>query len=177
VPTDLLAVGAITVLAIALFVSGRVRIDLVSLLVLVTLASFAAVLGGTMTLIGTSTNLLVHALAQRQGLAGFTMFEFAPLGLVLTVIGLAYMLVVGIHLLPARKTGARTEQYRLRDYLTEIAVAEDSKLVGRPLGEAFGVEHGVDVLRCSAASSASCGRSTSRSRPATCCSSTAPSTR
>lgn len=247
-PTDLLAVGAITVLAIALFVSGRVRIDLVSLLVLVTLAltglvtaeeavsgfanpatvtvlamlmlaggltrtgaaaalgrlftglarggpwrlasglmgtaaglsafvnntaivavllpltvklandtgqsasklliplSFAAMLGGTMTLIGTSTNLLVHALAQRQGLAGFTMFEFAPLGLVLTVIGLAYMLVVGIHLLPARKTGTLTEQYRLRDYLTEIAVAEDSKLVGRPLGEAFGVEHGVDVL-------------------------------
>jgi len=54
--------------------------------------SFASIFGGTNTLIGTSTNLLVSALAQQQGLQGFSMFEFTPLGLILTLAGTLYLL-------------------------------------------------------------------------------------
>lgn len=109
--------------------------------------SYASMLGGTMTLIGTSTNLLVSALAQREGLPAFSMFEFTRLGLPVTVLGLAYMLIAGRWLLPARKTRQLTESYHLREYLTEIAVGQNSDLVGREVREVgFEERFGVDVI-------------------------------
>lgn len=109
--------------------------------------SFAAMFGGTNTLIGTSTNILVSTLAQQKGLAPFSMFEFARFGLVLTGAGLFYMLLAGRWLLPARKGKQLTEHYGLRDYLTEIAVGRDSDLVGHALYEAnLEEKYGVEVI-------------------------------
>lgn len=109
--------------------------------------SFASMLGGTLTLIGTSTNLLVSALAEREGLASFSMFEFAKLGLPVAAVGMTYMLLVGHRLLPPRKTGQLTESYHVREYMTEVAVEPESALVGQTLDEAdFGGKHGLDVL-------------------------------
>lgn len=108
--------------------------------------SFACMFGGTNTLIGTSTNLLVSALAEQRGLGAFSVFEFTPLGLVFTAAGTLYMLVAGRFLLPSRRTGELTEQHGLAAYLAEVVVGQNSDLVGRPVA-ASGLEaHDVEVL-------------------------------
>jgi di/tricarboxylate transporter len=110
--------------------------------------SFASMFGGVCTLIGTSTNILVSSIAERHGLPAFTMFEFAPLGLVFFALGTVYMLVVGVRLIPERRAEEDlTQRYGLGDYLTEIVLGEKAKSVGTALGESPLVkEVGVDVL-------------------------------
>ncbi len=109
--------------------------------------SFASMFGGTNTLIGTSTNLLVSALAEQHGLPGFTLFEFAQLGVVLTAAGIAYMMVAGLLLLPGRRGRELAETYHLREYLAEATVGEDSKLVGKTIADVgFEDAHGVEVV-------------------------------
>ncbi len=99
--------------------------------------SYAAIFGGTITLIGTSTNLLVSALAEGVGEPPFRMFEFTPLGLVMVVVGLVYVLLVSPRVLPERiDAGSLTGKYRMGDYLSEIRVTETSKLVGQSAEEA-----------------------------------------
>ncbi|MFH1419660.1 MAG: SLC13 family permease [Planctomycetota bacterium] len=93
--------------------------------------SFASQFGGVCTLIGTSTNILVGALAVTYGLEPFGLFEFAPLGLVMCAAGVAYLMIAAPRLLPARKEGAQqVDKYRLADYLAELRVKEKSPLVG-----------------------------------------------
>ncbi len=108
--------------------------------------SYASQMGGVCTLIGTSTNLLVHAIAQDMGLPGFTMFEFAILGLVSMAAGFAYLLLVGPWLLPERRGDELTENYQLGKYITELRVPESSPLVGKSVEEAKLSEEGVFVL-------------------------------
>jgi di/tricarboxylate transporter len=64
--------------------------------------SFAAMFGGVCTLVGTSTNILVSSIAERHGLAPFGMFELSHLGLIFFAAGSAYMLLIGLHLIPKR---------------------------------------------------------------------------
>jgi di/tricarboxylate transporter len=76
-------------------------------------------------------NLLVNAIAISYGMKGFSLFEFAPLGLVMCVVGVVYLLTVGHWLLPRRKGDVQhTDKYRLADYMAEIRVGSKSPLIG-----------------------------------------------
>ncbi len=99
--------------------------------------AFGAILGGTCTLIGTSTNLAVSGALPRYQMAPFTMFELTPVGVAIVAVGMLYMLLVGLRLLPGRG-GAEslTEQYHVREYMSEVVVLADSPLVGQTLAEA-----------------------------------------
>lgn len=93
--------------------------------------SFASMFGGVCTLIGTSTNILVSSIAEKKGLPAFSMFEFAPLGLAMFVVGTAYMLLIGIRLIPERRgEGDLTETFSLGEYLTEIILQPHNASVG-----------------------------------------------
>jgi len=110
--------------------------------------SFASIFGGTCTLIGTSTNLLVNAIAEQHGIRPFGMFEFARFGLVLALAGTAYMIVIGIRLIPERRKASElTETFGLGDYLVEVVLRPDSRSVGKSLAESSLVKDlGLTVL-------------------------------
>lgn len=99
--------------------------------------AFGAILGGSCTLIGTSTNLAVSGAIQRYGQQPFSMFELAPVGIITFSVGMLYMLFVGRKMLPSRGgEQSLTEQYQIRDYISELLVLPDSELVGKTLDEA-----------------------------------------
>jgi len=98
--------------------------------------AFGAILGGTCTLIGTSTNLAVSGALPRYGIQPFTMFELTRVGLPIVGIGMLYMLLVGLRLLPRRQSAeSLTEQYHVRQYVTEVIVLDDSPLIGKKIAE------------------------------------------
>src|SRR5829696_110609 len=99
--------------------------------------AFGAILGGTCTLIGTSTNLAVSGALPRYGIEPFTMFELTRVGVLIVAVGMVYMLAIGLHLLPRKKPAeSLTEQYHVRQYMTEVIVLDDSPLIDKSLGEA-----------------------------------------
>lgn len=99
--------------------------------------AFGAILGGTCTLIGTSTNLAVSGALPRYGIEAFSMFELTSVGVPIVGAGMLYMLLLGIRLLPRRESAkSLTEQYHVRQYMTEVIVLDDSPLIGKTLAEA-----------------------------------------
>ncbi len=110
--------------------------------------SYASLFGGVCTLIGSSTNILVSALAEEHGQPAIGMFELAPVGLVLFAVGTAYMLVVGYRLLPERGSpDDLTDGFEMSDYLFELRLQPEATSVGKALADAPLVhDHDVDVI-------------------------------
>ncbi|MBL8232780.1 MAG: SLC13 family permease [Bryobacterales bacterium] len=93
--------------------------------------SFASMFGGVCTLIGTSTNILVSSIAERRGLMPFSMFEFTSLGLAMAAAGMVYMFVIGIRLIPERRSSADlVDAFGMTRYLTDVVLMEEAKSVG-----------------------------------------------
>ena len=100
--------------------------------------SYIAIIGGTLTLVGTSTNLLVNSIYVNtiSSSPPLGMFEFAKFGLVMLVIGMAYLLIAVPFLIPSRTvTSSLTKSYHMGGYLTELKVSAESPLVGRTCKE------------------------------------------
>lgn len=99
--------------------------------------AFASILGGSLTLVGTSTNVIVGQLLPLHGQPTLGMFELTPVALPIAVVGIAYLLLASGRLLPAREaTESLTEVYALRQYVTEVALRPESPLVGTRLADA-----------------------------------------
>jgi di/tricarboxylate transporter len=121
-------------LPVVLGIAGRRNISPSKLLIPL---AFGAILGGTCTLIGTSTNLAVSGALPRYDMEPFSMFELTRVGVPIVCVGMLYMLLIGLRLLPRRDPAkSLTEQYHVRQYMTEVIVLEDSPLVGKTLAEA-----------------------------------------
>ena len=110
--------------------------------------SFAAILGGTVTLIGTSTNLVVYGMAKSRGLDELSMFSITPLGLVYCVLGLTYMFTVGRALLPKREGQSDLSgKYGVRDFVAELRVPRHAPAAGKTYAQTrWGETYGVSVL-------------------------------
>ena len=108
--------------------------------------SYAAILGGTLTLVGTSTNLLVNSIYMSyEGVEPLGMFEFFRYGIIILIIGTIYLLIVAPKLIPSRTvTSSLTKSYHLGGYLTEMRIKKESPLVGKSCLDRS-INHNYDV--------------------------------
>ena len=98
--------------------------------------SFASMLGGSCTLIGTSSNILVSSISESAGTGAIGMFEFAGVGVVIVFAGMAYLLLFSFRLLPERVTIASTVPAdAAKEYVTQVNLVQGSHLIGKTLGE------------------------------------------
>jgi di/tricarboxylate transporter len=110
--------------------------------------AFASILASSITLIGTSTNIVISGLMDDYGMPEIGMFELAPVGVPIALVGLAYMILLGQRLVPDRIPEEELEEFSARIYLSELLVKTESPLVGQTLGEAgLGEKLDLKVLR------------------------------
>jgi len=96
--------------------------------------SYAAIIGGMLTLIGTSTNLIVSSFMGEHNMIPLSMFEFTKLGLIFLVIGIIYNILIARFILPSRAiVSSLTQKYHIGTYLTEFRVNSSSPIVGKRL--------------------------------------------
>ncbi|MEJ6571288.1 MAG: SLC13 family permease [Akkermansiaceae bacterium] len=108
--------------------------------------SFASMLGGSATLIGTSSNILVSSLAEEAGYGAIGMFEFTVLGGVIVVVGMIYLILFSHRLLPARTTIASTlTADEVKEYITQVRISPESSMAGQKLAETPLADVGVRV--------------------------------
>ena len=112
--------------------------------------SFASILGGMITLIGTPPNIVIASFRQETLGQSFSMFDFAPVGLVVAIAGVAYVALIGWRLIPVQKNGAKqpSAMAGLEGYLAELRVPADLDIIGQPLRdlEAQADDSGVQLL-------------------------------
>ena len=97
--------------------------------------SFASLMGGNMTQIGTPPNILASSILTERGLESFSFFDFTPMGMIVFGTGIIYMVFIGRHLLPARKNIEDSQADTLREYITELHILPDSPLLEKPLAK------------------------------------------
>jgi di/tricarboxylate transporter len=133
-------------LPVAVGIAARARMSPSKLLMPL---AFASILSSSVTLVSTSTNILVSSLMTRAQLPPMGMFELAPVGIPITLVGLAYMLVIGTRLIPDRSAPGETiTTLGMGSYLSEIVILPDSKWVGKTLAESgLGQNLDLTVLR------------------------------
>lgn len=97
--------------------------------------SFAAQFGGMCTLIGTSPNLLVNQALLDSGLEGFEMFSFTKISLIFFIVGTLYLIFASKYILSNKKSQTEEDSYNLENYLIELRVLQNSKLIGKNLNK------------------------------------------
>lgn len=108
--------------------------------------SYCSILGGVCTLIGTSTNILVNGTLKDLKMEPMTMFQLAPIGIPLSIAGIAYLTLFGPKLIPSRTT--ITGSLEIKDRTTplyHILIGEKSPLIGKPLRDTLLFDHGRNV--------------------------------
>jgi len=139
-------VGAVAVLMPAVIgISIKTKIPVSKLLIPL---AFSSLLGGSMTLIGTPANILAHGILVARGLPSFGFFDITPMGVIVLLTGMIYMVLIGRHLLPVRVTASDSQvSKQLRAYIGEVQVNPKSSLVGKNLYESkLGEEYDLNVL-------------------------------
>lgn len=109
--------------------------------------AFASILGGTCTLIGTSTNVAVSGYIAQVGLEPLHFFEILGIGLIFLSIGIVFILVFYNKLLPDHKETGYNERYNIAQYLSEIVVSEESELIGQIAFHSDLVKQDVRILK------------------------------
>ena len=97
--------------------------------------SYACILGGSATLIGTSTNLIVNGLAVESGIPSLGIFDFSYVGVPLLFLGIIYILLIGHRLLPDIKDAMQDYEEHVKEYLVETEVTPNSPLIGKRIIE------------------------------------------
>ncbi len=110
--------------------------------------AFAAVLASSVTLVGTSTNIVVSGLMTEHGMAPLGMFELTPVGIPILIVGLLYMFLIGRHLIPVRDKEEVAMTEEILSYCSEFEVTEDSPWEGKTLDEiGLSQEYDLTILR------------------------------
>jgi di/tricarboxylate transporter len=138
-------IGATAVLLPAVVgISRQAKIPLSRLLMPL---AFSSLLGGNMTLIGTPPNILAAAMLAERGQESFRFFDFAPMGIIVFLTGVAYMVLVGRRLIPIRQPMTAEDAYQLQEYVSEVRVLPECALVGQNLFESrLGADYDLNVL-------------------------------
>lgn len=113
--------------------------------------SFVTILGGMITTIGTSTNVLASGISKQLGYGEFSLFQFTTLGATTFVIGLGFLAFIGPHLIPEREAPSSdkvNQTFGLKDYVSEVVILPSSPLVGQTLNSTrLQHEFDIDVLQ------------------------------